>query len=215
MAKGSNLCITWRESGVNSWEDLFRPGNPIPMGATGPSDARYQHTAIMRNMFGANLQIIPGYKGSSDVRLAMERGEIAGNCGDSWASLKSTAAAWIREKKINVVAQFSISAHPEMKDIPTIVERAKSDTDRAALTLLLGPQEAGRPFIAPPGTPAEYVKALRHAFDQSMRDPALIAFAEKSNLELSPVSGEEIEKLVRELNKTPKEAVEAVKRATK
>ena len=95
------------------------------MGATGPSDARYQHTAIMQNMFGANLQIISGYKGSSDVRLAMERGEIVGNCGDSWSSLKSTAADWVREKKINVVAQFSISKHPELQDIMTIIEHAR------------------------------------------------------------------------------------------
>ncbi len=215
MAKGYNVCITWRDSGVASWEDLFRSGKPLAMGATGPSDARYQHTAIMRNMFGANLQIIPGYKGSSDVRLAMERGEIVGNCGDSWSSLKSTAADWVREKKINVVAQFSVSKHPELPDVATILERAKTERDRAALRLLLGPQEAGRPFIAPPGTPAEYVKALRNGFTESMRDPALIEFAGKANIELTPVSGEEIEKLVRELNKTPKDAVEAVKAATK
>jgi tripartite-type tricarboxylate transporter receptor subunit TctC len=215
MAKGYNVCITWRESGIASWDDLFRSGKPLAMGATGPSDARYQHTAIMRNMFGANLQIISGYKGSSDVRLAMERGEIVGNCGDSWSSLKSTAADWVREKKINVVAQFSISKHPELQDIMTIIEQAKSETDRAALRLLLGPQEAGRPFIAPPGTPAEYVKALRNGFAASLRDPALLEFAEKANLELSPVSGEDIEKLVSELNKTPKDAVDAVKAATK
>lgn len=215
MAKGYNVCITWNGSGVNTWDDLFRKGKPIPMGATGPSDARYQHTAIMRNMFGANLQIIPGYKGSSDVRIAMERGEIAGNCGDSWSSLKSTATDWIRDKKINVVAQFSVSAHPELKDIPTIVERAKNETDRAALKLLLGPQEAGRPFIAPPGTPPEYVRALRTAFSESMKDPALIQFAKKANLELSPVGGEEIEQLVRELNQTTKEAIETVRKATK
>ena len=166
-------------------------------------------------MFGANLQIISGYKGSSDVRLAMERGEILGNCGDSWSSLKSTAADWVREKKINVVAQFSISKHPELQDIMTIIEHAKSETDRAALRLLLGPQEAGRPFIAPPGTPAEYVKALRNGFAESLRDPALLEFAEKANLELSPVSGEDIERLVNELNKTPRDAVDAVKAATK
>ena len=215
MAKGYNVCITWRESGIASWDDLFRSGKPIAMGATGPSDARYQHTAIMQNMFGANLQIISGYKGSSDVRLAMERGEIVGNCGDSWSSLKSTAADWVREKKINVVAQFSISKHPELQDIMTIIEHAKSETDRAALRLLLGPQEAGRPFIAPPGTPAEYVKALRNGFAESLRDPALLEFAEKANLELSPVSGEDIERLVNELNKTPRDAVDAVKAATK
>lgn len=215
MARGYNVCIAWGQSGVKEWEDMFRQGKPIPMGATGPSDARYQHTAILRNMFGANLQIIPGYKGSSDVRIAMERGEIAGNCGDSWSSLKSTASDWIRERKINVLAQFSVSQHPELKDIPTIVERAKNDNDRAALRLLLGPQEAGRPYIAPPGTAPEYVKALRAAFDASMKDGDLLAFAEKMNLELSPVPGAQIEKLVGELNRTPASAIDALKAAIK
>ena len=215
MARGYNVCVTWAQSDVKTWEDMFRQGKPIPMGATGPSDARYQHTAILRNLFGANMQIIPGYKGSSDVRIAMERGEITGNCGNSWPSLKSTAADWIREKKINVLTQFSVSSHPELKEIPTIVERAKNDNDRAALRLLLGPQEAGRPFIAPPGTPPELVKALRGAFDASLGDPELVAFAQKMNLELSPVPGEQIEKVVAELNATPRSAIESLKTAIK
>ncbi|MBX9760369.1 MAG: hypothetical protein K2Y29_16440 [Beijerinckiaceae bacterium] len=215
MARGYNVCVTWAQSDVSSWDDMFKPGKPIPMGATGPSDARYQHTAILRNLFGANMQIIPGYKGSSDVRIAMERGEITGNCGDSWPSLKSTAADWVRDKKINVLTQFSVSSHPELKDIPTIIERAKNDNDRAALRLLLGPQEAGRPFIAPPGTPADLVKALRAAFEASLKDPELIAFADKMNLELSPVPGEQIEAVVGELNRTPASAIESLKKAIK
>ena len=215
MARGYNVCITWAQSDVKGWDDMFRSGKPIPMGATGPSDARYQHTAILRNLFGANMQIIPGYKGSSDVRIAMERGEIAGNCGDSWPSLKSTAADWIRDRRINVLTQFSVSSHPELKDVPTIVERAKDEQHRAALRLLLGPQEAGRPFIAPPGTPPELVKALRAAFEASMKDPELIAFAGKLNLELSPVPGEQIETVVAELNKTPRSAIDALREAIK
>ena len=114
-----------------------------------------------------------------------------------------------------MLTQFSVSSHPELKDVPTIVERAKNDQDRAALRLLLGPQEAGRPFIAPPGTPPQYVKALRAAFDASMKDPELTAFAGKMNLELSPAPGEQIEKLVAELNKTPKSAIDALKAAIK
>ena len=215
MARGYNVCVTWAQSDVKGWDDMFRQGKPIPMGATGPSDARYQHTAILRNLFGANMQIIPGYKGSSDVRIAMERGEITGNCGDLWPSLKSTAQDWIREKKINVLTQFSVSSHPELKDVPTIIERAKNDNDRAALRLLLGPQEAGRPFIAPPGTPPELVKALRSAFDASMKDSELVAFADKMNLELSPVPGDQIEKVVAELNRTPADAIESLKKAIK
>jgi tripartite-type tricarboxylate transporter receptor subunit TctC len=200
---------------VKTWNDLFNSPKPWPFGTTGPSDARYQHTAILRNMFKANLQPISGYTGSSEVRLAMERGEIAGNCGDSWSSLKSTASDWLRDRKINIVAQFAIEKHKELADVPLIVDQAKTEIEKAALRLLLGPQVSGRPFIAPPGVPAETLVALRRAFDATMKDPEFLASAQKMQLEIEPVTGEEIEKLVVELYKTPPEAVAAAKDAIK
>jgi tripartite-type tricarboxylate transporter receptor subunit TctC len=215
MADSTNVCISWAGSSLKSWDDMMKPGEPAPMGTTGPSDARHQHTAILRNMFGAKLKIIPGYKGSSEVRLAMERGEIAGNCGDSWSSLKTTAVDWLRDRKINILAQFAIQSHPELKDVPLIMDRARNDRDRAALRLLLGPQVAGRPYIAPPDLPAPIVKTLRTAFDDSMKDPDLVAMAKKMDLELSPVTGEAIEKLVAELNRTPRDAIELAKEIVK
>ena len=215
MADSTNVCISWAGSGLNTWDDMMKPGAPAPMGTTGPSDARHQHTAILRNMFGANLKIIPGYKGSSDVRLAMERGEIAGNCGDSWSSLKTTAVDWLKERKINSLAQFAIRSHPELKDVPLIMDRAPDERSRAALRLLLGPQVAGRPFISTPDLPAPIVKTLRTAFDETMKDPDLVAMANKMDLELSPVSGDAIEKLVADLNRTPKDAIELAKQIVK
>jgi tripartite-type tricarboxylate transporter receptor subunit TctC len=112
IAEGTNVCISWHTSPVKTVDDLI--SKQAPFGATGRDDARYMDAAIMRNMFGSKLQIITGYQGSSDVRLAMERGEIAGNCGDSWASLKTTAADWIRDKKIHVLAQYALEKHPEI-----------------------------------------------------------------------------------------------------
>ena len=216
MASSTNVCISW--AGVpdlKSWDDMFNRREPAPMGTTGPADARHQHTAILRNMLGADLKIIPGYKGSSEVRLAMERGEIAGNCGDSWSSLKSTAPDWLKQKKINLLAQFAVTSHPELAGVPLIMDRAKSDLDRAALRLLLGPQVAGRPFIAPPGVPAEIVKALRDGFDAALRDPELVARATRLDLEIEPTPGVQIETLVRELYRTPAPAIEAAKAAIK
>ncbi len=116
IAEGTNVCISWHTSPVKTIDDLI--SKQAPFGATGRDDARYMDAAIMRNMFGSKLQIITGYQGSSDVRLAMERGEIAGNCGDSWASLKTTAADWIRDKKIHVLAQYALEKHPEIADVP-------------------------------------------------------------------------------------------------
>jgi hypothetical protein len=215
MAGGTNVCITWHTSPVKTWDDLFTAPKPLPFGTTGPSDARYQHTAILRNMFNANVQPISGYGGSSEVRLAMERGEIVGNCGDSWSSLKTTAADWLKERKINIVAQFAVDAHKELRDVPLVMDKAKTESERAALRLLLGPQVAGRPFIAPPGVPADVLATLRAAFDATMKDPEFLAAVEKMQLEVDPVSGEEIEKLVAEIYKTPPEAVAAAREAIK
>jgi hypothetical protein len=187
----------------------------VPMGTTGPSDSRHQHTAIARNMFGANVKLISGYAGSAEVRLAMERGEIAGNCGDSWSSLKSTAADWLKDKKINIVVQYAIAKHRELPDVPLIVDKAKTDRDKAALRLLLGPQVAGRPFIAPPGLPAELATTLRRAFDATMTDPGFVEYADKIPLEVEPVTGEAIEKLVAEIYGTPPAAIAAAKEAIK
>src|SRR5262249_27024949 len=203
MAGGTNVCITWHPSPAKTWHDLFTAQSPWPFGTTGPADSRYQHTAILRNMFGAKLKPIPGYTGSSEVRLAMERGEIAGNCGDSWSSLKSTASDWLKDRKINIVVQFAIEKHKELPDVPLIVDRAKNDLDRAALRLLLGPQVSGRPFIAPPGVPAEQIATLRRGFDATMKDPAFIESANKMNLEIDPVGGAEVEKLIGEIYRTP------------
>jgi tripartite-type tricarboxylate transporter receptor subunit TctC len=215
MSGGTNVCITWHASPVKTWNDLFSAQNPWPFGTTGPADSRYQHTAILRNMFGAKLKTISGYTGSSEVRLAMERGEIVGNCGDSWSSLKSTAADWLKERKINMIAQFAIEKHKELPDVPLIVDQAKSDQERAALRLLLGPQVSGRPFIAPPGVPAEQVATLRRAFDATMKDDALMEYANKVNLEIDPVGGAEVAKLITEIYRTSPEAVSAAREAIK
>jgi hypothetical protein len=209
------VCITWHTSPVKTWDDLFTGQKPWPFGTTGPSDARYQHTAILRNMFKANVQAISGYSGSSEVRLAMERGEIAGNCGDSWSSLKTTAADWLKERKINLVAQFAVEAHKELKDVPLVMDKAKTDSERAALRLLLGPQVAGRPFIAPPGVPGDILATLRTAFNATMKDPEFLAMAEKMQLEVDPVSGSDIEKLVADIYKTPPDAVTSAREAIK
>ena len=215
MAGGTSVCVTLHTSQVNSWADLFSSGTPLPFGTSGPADSRYQHTAILKNMLKANVRLVSGYDGSSAVRLAMERGEIAGNCGDSWASLKSTAAEWVRERKINVVAQYAVEKHPELSNVPLIMDMVKSETDREALKLLLSPQKAGRPFAAPPDIPAETMQVLRRAFDAALMDPDLLEMAKKMDLEIAPVSGEDVAHIVAEIYNTSPSGIQAAKDAIK
>lgn len=214
IVDSTNVCLTWTASGITTWDDLLSD-KPISFGSTGPAAALYQHTAILQNMFGSKVKMVSGYKGTAEVRLAMERGEITGNCGDNWASLKGTAANLIAEKKISIPVQFAVKKHPELPNVPLILDLAKNAQDKAALKVLLGAQSTGRPYAAPPGTPDDIVAALREGFDATMADPAFIAFAEKMRLDLQPVTGAEMEKLLGEIYRTSPAAVERAKAVIK
>jgi tripartite-type tricarboxylate transporter receptor subunit TctC len=214
LVDSTNVCITWAQSGVTTWDDLLSD-KPISFGSTGPAAALYQHAAILKNMFGAKVSIVSGYKGTAEVRLAMERGEVTGNCGDNWASLKSTATDLLRDKKIVIPVQFAVRKHPELPDVPLILDKAKSDEDRAALKLLLGAQASGRPYAAPPGVPPNIVAALRAGFDKTMQDPDFRAFAKRADLDLQPATGAQVQEVIADIYRTPHAAVERAKMAIK
>jgi tripartite-type tricarboxylate transporter receptor subunit TctC len=214
IVDGTNVCLTWTASGITTWVDLMSD-KPISFGSTGPAAALYQHTAILQNMFGSKVKMVSGYKGTAEVRLAMERGEITGNCGDNWASLKSTAANLLAEKKISIPVQFAVRKHPELPDVPLILDMAKSDEDKAALKVLLGGQATGRPYAAPPGTPDDIVEALRDGFDATMKDPEFVQFADKMRLDLQPVHGADMTKLLDDIYRTSPAAVARAKAVIK
>jgi hypothetical protein len=130
---------------------------------------------------------------------------LQGRCGWSWSSVKATHGSWIAEKKLNILVQLALHKHPDLPDVPLITDLATTDKQRQVLRLIFARQVMGRPFLAPPGIPAERAAALRTAFMETMKDPAFIADAEKSQLEVNPVAGEELQKLVADIYKTPPE----------
>jgi hypothetical protein len=164
---------------------------------------------MMNAMLDTKFQIIRGY-GGSDINLALERGEVEGRCGYGYASMKTTQSDWIEQKKVNFIAQFSFKPHPELPDVPVMMDLVQKPEDKQALRLIFATQEMGRPFAAPPGIPADRAAALRKAFDAAVKDPELLAEAAKQNLEIDPIGGEEITKLMVELYDTPKDIVERV-----
>lgn len=210
LVDATNVCITWAPSGIATWEDLLSD-KEITFGSTGPSAALYQHAAILKNMFGSKARIVSGYKGTAEVRLAMQRGEVTGNCGDNWASLKGTAADLLKEKKIVIPVQFAVKKHPELPNVPLILDQAKSEEDKAALKLLLGAQASGRPYAIPPGAPADIVAALRTGFDKTMQDKDFLAFTKKVGLDLQPMTGAQVQDVITEIYRTPPAAVEKAK----
>jgi hypothetical protein len=143
---------------------------------------------------------VKGYRGSAALRLAMERGEIEGFCGVGYNSMRT---AGLLDGKANILVQIGLSKNPNMPNVPFIMDYAKSDEDRQIFRLIFGWLDLERPIAAPPGTPAPRVEALRAAFDAEMKDPALLADAEKVSVGIAPMSGKAIAAFVADAYKTP------------
>src|SRR3954468_16199560 len=196
-----SACVAWHTSGVTSIEQV--KAKELIVGATGPSADTYQFPKIANGVLGTKFKIVTGYPGGNDVDLAMERGEVSGRCGWSWTSLKATHQSWLDEKKMTVLFQMGLSKHADLPNTPLIIDLAKTDEERAILKLIFARQVMAWPFVAPPGVPNDRVAALREAFMATTKDKDFLADADKGNLEVTPVSGEDIQKLVQEIYGTP------------
>jgi tripartite-type tricarboxylate transporter receptor subunit TctC len=181
----------------------------IPVAGTGGSTTTYP--VIANAILNTKFKVVAGYQGTAQGMLAMERGEVDGVIGITWASIKATQAAALRDGKILLLAQFGVRKHPELPNIPLVIDAAKTPEDKAALRLVFSSQEVGRPWVAPEGVPEKTVAILRKAFDDTMADPEFKADAAKRKLELDPTSGAEIQKVVEDIFKTPSAVVERVK----
>ena len=189
------MCVAWNAtSGIKTFDDLFT--KEMTVGGTSMSADTDQFPRILNGVLGTKMKIVSGYPGGNDVVLAMERGEVKGRCGWSWSSVISTHKAWLDEKKMTVLAQLALQKHPDLPDVPLITELAKTDEQKQILRLIFARQVMGRPYFAPPGIPADRAEALRKAFMETMQDKDFLADAEKAQLEITPVGGEEVQKLV-------------------
>jgi tripartite-type tricarboxylate transporter receptor subunit TctC len=200
-------------SGITKFEDLYT--KELTVGGTGSSADTDQFPRVLNNVLGTKFKIVAGYPGGNDVVLAMERGEVKGRCGWSWSSVKSTHKSWIADKKMVVLAQLSLNKHPELPDVPLVMDLAKNDEQRQILKMIFARQVMGRPYLAPPDMLADRVAMLRKAFSDTMKDKDFLVDADKSQLEINPVSGEEVEKLVKEVFATPADIIAKAKAAAK
>lgn len=196
----NNVLSTWHTSPVKTLEDAKKI--EVTMGATGYNTSS-QYPTVLNATAGTKFKVILGYPGGNEINLAMERGEVGGRGSNAWASFKSTRPDWIKENKINILVQIGLRKAPDLPNVPLLMETATNDVDRAALRLLSAPTTIGRPFFAPPNVPADRVKALRAAFDAMIKDKAFLDEAQKLNLDIDPVSGEELQKIVAEIIDAP------------
>ena len=207
-----SLCVSWHTTNIKSVDDMFK--KRFIVGGTGRGSDTDAFPLVFNNILGASMKLVTGYPGGNDINFAMERGEVHGRCAWSWSSIKSTRANWLRDKKINLLLQMSTAKHPELPNVPFVMDFAKTDRERQILSIIYARQVWGRPFMAPPGLPADRAKALQKAFMDTMGDPVFLAEAKKIKLDLAPVSGPEVQKLIADLAATPKKLMAAAAAAT-
>jgi tripartite-type tricarboxylate transporter receptor subunit TctC len=208
-----SICAAWHDAGIDTFEDLKTKG--LLVGGVSANDDTVQFARVINYVLGTKLKIVAGYPGGNDVVLAMERGEVKGRCGWSWSSLVTARPTWVKEKKIKILVQLALSKHPDLPDVPLITDLADNASQRQMLRLIFARQVMGRPFVGPPGIPAERLAALRKAFLQTLADKDVLADAARERLEIAGVSGEEVAKLVQELYATPAEVAKQAAAALK
>ncbi len=140
--------------------------------------------------------------------MAVEGGEAEGICGLSWSTMKASRPRWIKDNLLNVIVQMGLTKLRDLPDVPSALDLVGDAESKQVMELILIRQEAGRPFAAPPGTPADRVAALRQAFEETLADPGFVAEADKIQLEIEPMTGEAIEKMLAKAYAAPKGVVE-------
>jgi tripartite-type tricarboxylate transporter receptor subunit TctC len=208
----TNVCIATDKAKVKTVKDLYE--NELIIGNTGVGTGTYSYPKALNGMLGTKFKLISGFPSSSDVFLAMERGEVDGIC-ESLDSVVGKRPDWIASKKVNVLFQGGVEPNPELKGIPFVVDLARNEEQKQSIEFLYAGQGIGRPFVAPPDLPADRLKMLRDAFNATMKDPDFIADVKKQGLDLEPEDGEHLAALIKKIYATPKPIVDKVSELVK
>lgn len=196
----SQVSYSWHTVPVNSIEDVRT--REFSVGSQAPGSSMNDFPVVLNALFGTKFKVINGYKGTADIHKAMETGEVQGVGAANWTSLLSFNENWVKEKKVTIFGQYALKPHPDLKHVPMWLDLARTEPDKQAMQLLLSRLEAGRPFFLPPDVPAARVAALRRAFDATMKDPGFLAESAKAKLEIDPMTGEELTRLVGQVSRT-------------
>jgi tripartite-type tricarboxylate transporter receptor subunit TctC len=188
----------------------------VLLGASAAGGSTRDFPAVLNNLLGTKFNLVSGYPGTKEITLAIERMEVQGLCGYYWSSASTQNPEWGKPSGgMTILVQEAMKGHPELnkKGIPVAIDFAKNAEDRQVLEFFYSQLVFGRPYILPPGVPEARVKVLRKAFDDVLKDKELLADAEKSRIEILPVSGEEVQALVTKLFATPQAIIDRTKEA--
>jgi tripartite-type tricarboxylate transporter receptor subunit TctC len=205
MSGDTSLCLTGATSPVKTWQDMLT--RPSIMGGQAAGADSDIYARLYRNVLGAQIKIVSGYPGTTEVTLAMERGEVDGICGLSWGTVKVSHPDWRKNKTVNFLLQAGLRSDPELPDVPFAMDLVRESEKKQILYLHFAPQAMGRPFTAPPDIPPDRKAALIRAFDSAMRDPELLADAAKQGMDIDPMPGSQIDELLARIYATPSDVV--------
>ncbi len=206
LGKLEKICGTWYTNPVKTIDDLRK--HEVLVGGTGATSDSAVFPKVMNTLVGTKLKIVQGYEPGPSLELSVEKGETEGICGISWSTLKASHPDWVKGKKLNVILQMGLTALPDLPGVPSAIDLVANEEDRQVLELILTPQEMGRPFVAPPGVPAERLAILRRAFEATWKDPDYLAEAQRLQMEIEPMTGAQMQTMLETAYGRPKRIIE-------
>ena len=208
IAPSVNMTFVWHTIPVKTIQDTFT--REVLLGASARSSTVAIYPSVLSNVIGAKFKLVMGYASSTTAMLAMERGEVEGH-STSLEVVRSVHSDWLRDKKITILVQYALKRHPELPDIPMSWELGRTTDEKQVLRIVANATEVGKLILSPPGQPAERVETLRRAFDATMKDPEFLDDLKKMRLDVGTMPGEELQKLVEEVDQVPPAIMDKVK----
>ena len=207
LVSSNGVLYTWHTSPTKTIADAMK--RETPLGGTGTSSDSHIFPTLINKLLGTKFKVINGYAGGTSlINVAIERGEVEGRGGNTWASLKSGSAAWVNDKKLHYVVQIGMKKEPEIGDVPLLSDLVKTEADKKAVGIISIPTEIGYAHWMAPGQPPERLAAMRAAYAAMLKDKAFLAEAEKLKAMIAPKTGEELEALMKEAVATPKDILQ-------
>ncbi len=204
---GTRVCVSLKSSPIQSFDDAI--SKKAKFAGVSTNDSTQEYGYLHKHTSGALYDVVSGYRGTADIALAIERGEVDGVCGWDWSSFKAQRPDWLRDNKVNVLLQVGLEPNAELTrmNVPSVFKYVKGEENRKVVELVISQQVFQRSYIVPKETPAERVSTLRTAFDATMADKPYLEDAQKLRIDISPQSGSKVQDLVQALYATPKDIV--------
>ena len=206
----THVTYVWHSAPVQSLAEAR--SRELIIGAQAPGSSQVDFPLVADALLGFKFKVVAGYQSTGKINLGLESGEVQGTIA-AWTTLKTLSSDWLKDGRIKVIAQWALRPNPELPGVPNVLDTASTESERAALRLVLARLDIGRPFFLPPNVPADRVAALRQAFDATMKDPAYLGEAEKLKIDVDPITGAELAALVAQVAQTSADTVARVRAA--